>query len=64
MRHTLPPHQHVVILFTWVDTVVLLKQAPPDPTLAVRATLKLGNAVRPGLVQFNVTLAGEVTVCV
>lgn len=55
----LPQHAEV----TWVEMVLLLKQAPPEPALAVRLTRKvLGNALRPDLVHVTVTFAGEVTV--
>ena len=47
---------------TRVDVLVLLKQAPPEPALAVRLTRKLlGKPARPGLLHVTVTLAGEVT---
>ena len=53
------PQQAAVVR---VDAVLLLKQAPPEPALAVRLTLKLlGKVATPDLLHVTVTLAGDVT---
>lgn len=46
---------------TRVDVLVLLKQAPPEPALAVRLTRKLLGKGWPDLLQVTLTLAGDVT---